>query len=102
MNDLAPSKSFRLDQAAKSVSRYISARLEGSLILLPLHDADNICEYVRELEAENADLRLKVEELGALCKRKTRQCCHKDRIISSLDLENSDLKRQLQEALERY
>ena len=67
-----------------------------------VRQANELEGRVHELEAENADLRLKVEELGALCNRKVRQCCHKDKIISSLDLELAALKRELAGEMEKY
>lgn len=61
-----------------------------------------LLERIRELEAENADLRLKVEELGELCARKTRRLDHQDKVISSQILENAALKRELAGEMEKY
>lgn len=66
---------------------------------------DAVPDIVKEhaaLEAENADLRLKVEELGELCARKTRRLDHQDKVISSQILENAALKRELAGEMEKY
>lgn len=61
-----------------------------------------LCEEGQKLEAENAELRLKVEELGELCARKTRRLDHQDKVISSQILENAALKRELAGEMEKY
>ena len=57
---------------------------------------------LKEARAENADLRLKVEELGGLCARKTRRLDHQDKVISSQILEIAALKREMLREMEKY